>query len=170
MHRKLLKSRLSTLSKHMVLTVRITHSVVSAVLWERIFFTLISGHCFWKLFLNFLDFGSQRGTQNVVPFRGENVWETTPLLKSPPATPRTAKELQNDTQMFPKRPKMMAKQCPNASPVSRHAGPALAKHTRHIIFCAYPLTPARHKKRTSPTQRPLQHIMASTHPDVTPHT
>jgi hypothetical protein len=169
-HRKLPKSGMSTLSKHLVFTVRITHSVVSAVLWERIFLTLISGHCFWKLFLNFLDLGSQKGTQNVRLFRGGNVWKTTPLLKSSPATPRTAKELQNDTQMFPKRPKMMAKQCPNVSPVSRHAGPALAKHTRNIIFCAYPVTPARHKKRTSPTQRPLLCTMASTHPHVTPHT
>ena len=96
---------MSDLSEHMAFTVRITHFDVSGVLWERIFSTLLPGHCFSKLFLDFLNYGCQEGTQNVVPFRGENVLKTTPSPKSSPGTPRRAQEHPNDAKVPPKAPK-----------------------------------------------------------------
>ena len=66
------KWRMSDLSKHMVFTIRITLLAISAGLREHMFSTMLFGHCFFKLFRDFLDFRCQKGLQNGRLFWGEN--------------------------------------------------------------------------------------------------
>ena len=56
---KTIISRMSDLSKHMVFTVRITHFAVLDVLWDHLFFTPFSRHCFFSTFSIFEQLGAR---------------------------------------------------------------------------------------------------------------
>ena len=77
----------SDLSKHMVFTIWITHSAVSGELWEHIFSTHVSGHCFFVCLRLFI-FVCQEGPPNRRVFWQGNVSKFDPVAKKLPRGPK----------------------------------------------------------------------------------
>ena len=106
---KLVKWMLLDLSKHMVFTVQNTHWAVSGELWEHILSTLLSGHSFVVICVDFWDLGCQKGPQNVGVFFPRTHENWTPSPKSSPRGPepcpwaeKGAQRSQNVTKSYPK--------------------------------------------------------------------